>query len=81
MGYNNEYTVRKGYYTTNITGVNKGTGSKWSTTILDGGDMHGTDSKGNRWEYDASTKIYKNHGTGCIRKGSKENRIEICSAS
>ena len=77
----NKYVVRSGYYTTSVTGTNSRTGSTWNTNTLANGDMYGTDAKGNYWEYDASTRIYRNHGTGCVRSGSKEKRIEICSAS
>lgn len=57
---------------TTIRGFNYNTGSSWNTTVEPDGDMRGTDSQGNMWQYDDSTGFYQNYGTGttCTGKGA-----------
>lgn len=52
---------------TYLNGNNIRTGSTWNTEYKSNGDMNGVDKKGNSWDYDRSTGIYNNYGTGEIR--------------
>jgi hypothetical protein len=55
---------------TNVNGFNTGTGSTWNTTIQPNGDMRGTDSRGNLWNYNSGTGTYLNtDGTICTGRG------------
>lgn len=56
-------------------GTNLNTGRNWQTTYAGGGSMHGTDSRGNSWNYDKSTSVYQNYGTGKTCFGTGENRV------
>jgi hypothetical protein len=60
------------YYTdsfgdTHVRGYNYNTGSQWNTTIESDGDMKGYDSNYNYWNYDSSSGVYYNYGTGEMR--------------
>lgn len=52
---------------TSVRGYNFNTGSTWNTTIDKDGNMRGTDSQGNQWNYNESTGTYYNYGTGDMR--------------
>lgn len=55
---------------TTVDGYNLRTGSTWRTEIESDGDMNGRDSRGNLWQYDASSGFYTNtDGTICTGKG------------
>lgn len=55
---------------TYVRGFNTKTGSTWNTTIENDGDMRGTDSGGNYWNYNRGSKTYMNYGTGKTCYGS-----------
>ena len=65
------YTSSSTYNGTTVKARNSRTGSTWTTTYEDNGNMKGTDSKGNRWTYKKSTGTYHNYGTGEYRKKGK----------
>jgi hypothetical protein len=53
-------------------GSNPNTGSNWNTTYQGGGNMQGTDSRGNNWDYNRNTGVYQNYGTGETRYHGKK---------
>jgi hypothetical protein len=56
---------------TDVRGWNLNTGSTWGTRIEPNGDMRGTDSRGNLWQYNENTGTYLNtDGTMCVGKGA-----------
>jgi len=56
---------------TNVRGFNMNTGSQWNTTIQPNGNMRGSDSGGNFWNYNSTTGTYWNsNGTMCTGKGA-----------
>jgi len=56
---------------TNINGFNGHTGSIWNQTIERNGNQHGTDSRGNYWQYDNSSGTYWNsNGRFCTGHGA-----------
>jgi hypothetical protein len=56
---------------THVRGFNYNTGSQWNTNIKQNGDMNGTDSRGNLWNYNDNSGSYMNSdGTFCIGKGA-----------
>ena len=52
---------------TRVYGNNYNTGSIWNTTIDKNGNMNGSDSDGNFWNYNKKSGTYMNYGTGEIR--------------
>lgn len=64
-------SYRDGAGNIQVNGFNSHTGSSWQTTINSNGNMRGTDSRGNNWEYNDSSGYYHNYGTGktCTGKG------------
>ena len=52
---------------TRVSGNNYNTGSIWNTTIDKSGNMNGSDSDGNLWNYNKRSGTYMNYGTGEIR--------------
>lgn len=60
---------------TNVRGNNYRTGSSWNTQVDRDGDMRGTDSGGNSWNYNRGTKTYMNYGTGKTCTGSGYGRV------
>ena len=56
---------------TYIQGTNPYTGSQWNTTIQPKGDMQGRDSRGNPWNYNSDSGVYRNlDGTLCTGQGA-----------
>ena len=54
-----------------VRGSNLNTGSMWTTRIQPNGDMTGTDSDGNIWQYNRSTGSYmSSDGTVCMGTGA-----------
>ena len=69
--YGNCYTTYDYGGTTQLYGNNSNTGSNWNTRIQQNGNMTGTDSSGNYWNYNANTGAYWNSdGTTCYGKGA-----------
>lgn len=62
---------------TNVNGMNLGTGSMWQTQIRRNGSMTGWDKDLNYWSYDAGTKTYINFGTGTLCVG--EGYARVCT--
>jgi hypothetical protein len=60
---------------TRVRGTNYRTGSMWNTTVERDGDMRGTDSDGNSWNYNSRTNTYMNYGTGTYCTGSGAYRF------
>lgn len=53
-----------------VRGFNTQTGSTWNTRVQPNGNMRGTDSRGNQWNYNARSGSYVNsNGTTCFGKG------------
>lgn len=51
---------------TQVNGYNFTNGTSWRTTVEKDGDMRGTDSNGNYWNYNEGSGTYMNLGTGEI---------------
>lgn len=67
----NTYQSYPSYNGTRTQGYNWNTGSQWNTNHQRGGNMSGTDSNGNTWQYNRSTGQYYNYGTGETRSHGK----------
>lgn len=61
----NSYNTQRNFDgSTTTRGMNWNTGSTWTTTTSPNGNMRGTDSRGNAWNYNSGTGSYFNYGTG-----------------
>lgn len=69
FGYNNGNQYNS--FGSSVNGFNSRTGSTWNTNYGSGGNMNGTDKRGNSWDYNRNTGEYNNYGTGkrCFGKG------------
>jgi hypothetical protein len=67
---NSYHWNRNGDGSTHVRGFNPHTGSQWTTTIQQNGDMRGTDSRGNLWHYNSRSGNYWNtNGRFCTGHG------------
>lgn len=64
---NSYTTIKSGNGTTQTNGYNSTTGSSWQNNYNSNGNMTGQDKKGNTWDYNKSTGVYNNYGTGEVR--------------
>jgi hypothetical protein len=79
-GFKCDYATGNCYQTNNFNGTtrvygnNMQNGTNWNTTIQQNGNMRGTDSDGNMWNYNAQSKIYSSSdGTTCYGEGASRN--------
>jgi hypothetical protein len=56
---------------TYLQGTNPYTGSQWNSNIQPNGNSQGRDSRGNPWNYNSDTNVYRNSdGTVCTGEGA-----------